>query len=491
MHFRRGTAVAAAGVEALEVRALLSAVAAPQVVARHVFYDNSVYDRRGGRHVAAGQRDAAAIARDKVALLPGQAPSAANYTSYGRGINGIMIDVAGLPPGATIGAAALSFRVGNDGNPSTWPAGPAPRAISVASSLDADGNTVGRITISWRGRAIRNTWLQVTLHANADTGLAAPDVFYFGNLAGDAGAGDGVVNDVDVSAVASHLSRRAAVDDPYDIDRSGRVTRADVRVARRNLGAALYVASPFAEETDVIQPPPLPGAWRSIFRDEFDGSSLAPVWHPAQYWDHDLTVVGDGELQAYDPTGVSVSDGVLRLAARRDDRHGVPYVSGLVMTGGEKALPQSPRFSFLYGYLEVRAKLPAGRGLWPAVWMMPASYDDDAGEIDGVEVFGQKPSEAHFTVHRGHPQEGHEWAGPEFSDDFHTFAVDWQPDHVSWYVDGVERARTSRAELICREAMYPILNLAVGGAAGAPDVSTPLPAEMQVDYVWVWQQGEL
>jgi beta-glucanase (GH16 family) len=227
-----------------------------------------------------------------------------------------------------------------------------------------------------------------------------------------------------------------------------------------------------------------------IFRDEFSDDEVAPVWRTAQYWDGEVTVVGEGELQAYDPTGVSAGGGLLRLTARRDDAHGVPYVSGLVMTGGERARPTSPRFSFLYGYIEVRAKVPAGRGLWPAVWLMPASYNDDNGELDVVEVYGDEPTEARFTIHRDGESDGYDWDGPDLSAGFHTYSVDWQPDHVSWYVDGVERARTRRRGLICPEPMYPILNLAVGGPeAGRPDASTPFPATMEVDYVRVWQRA--
>jgi beta-glucanase (GH16 family) len=168
----------------------------------------------------------------------------------------------------------------------------------------------------------------------------------------------------------------------------------------------------------------------------------------------------------------------------------VPYVSGLVMTGGNDSDANEPRFTFLYGYMEVRAKLPAGQGVWPAIWMMPASYNDDNGELDVLEVIGSEPLHANFTLHRHGDREGHGWDGPDFSKDFHTFGVDWQSDHVSWYVDGVERARSRDASLICPEAMYPILNLAIGGTwGGPPDASTVFPATMDVDYVRVWQSG--
>src|SRR6185503_13354352 len=92
--------------------------------------------------------------------------------------------------------------------------------------------------------------------------------------------------------------------------------------------------------------PPMPGNWNLVWRDEFVGAALDPVWHHAQYWDKDHTVVGDGELQAYDRTAVSVGDGMLHLTAREERKHGVNYVSGLVQTGGHNEDPRRRKFSF-------------------------------------------------------------------------------------------------------------------------------------------------
>jgi beta-glucanase (GH16 family) len=181
---------------------------------------------------------------------------------------------------------------------------------------------------------------------------------------------------------------------------------------------------------------------------------------------------------------------MLHLTAREETKHGMPYVSGLVQTGGNDWVSGEPRFSFTYGYMEVRAKLPSGQGLWPAIWMMPASYNDANGELDVLEVIGSEPNVANFNLHRNGLNDGEDWIGPDFSEGFHTFGVDWQPDHVSWYIDGVERARMTDPALICPEAMYPILNVAVGGDwPGAPDATTTFPATMDVDYVRVWQRA--
>ena len=467
--------------EPLEARTLLS-----EVVGHHVFYNRSAFD---GRRPRAESIDDAAIDAGKVALLPGQSALPANYTSYTRGINGVMVDIAALPAGASLSDDDFAFNTGNNGQPSSWQPAPAPRGITVRPAPCAPDTA--RVTLTWRDRSIRNEWLQVTLHANADTGLAAPHVFCFGNLVGDTGDAPGavaVVSEEEVSAAGANASNDAGIDNPFDFDRNGRVTRGDARAARRNIGARLYTAGPLSTGGSAAMAANLPGDWRLVFRDEFSGPALDPVWHPAQYWDHDLTVVGGGELQAFDPTGLLLSDGTLRLTAREDESYGVPYVSGLVMTGGERALPASPRFSFLYGYLEVRAKIPAGQGLWPAVWMMPASYHDDAGELDVLEVFSGEPDQALFTTHRGRRQDGHAWEGPDLSQEFHTYAVEWRPDSIAWFVDGVERARTNGRHWVVHEAMYPILNLAVGGRdLPQPDGTTDFPATLEVDYVRVWQ----
>jgi hypothetical protein len=246
---------------------------------------------------------------------------------------------------------------------------------------------------------------------------------------------------------------------------------------------------PVPDPGDVPAPPPVSGDWNLTWRDEFTGDTLNPVWHAAQYWDSDYTVVGGGELQVYDRSGVSVSDGMLHLTAREEASHGMDYVSGLVQTGGYDGTSGEPRFNFLYGYMEVRAKLPSGQGIWPAIWMMPASYNDGNGELDVLEVIGSESNVANFSLHRNGAHNTDTWTGPDFSDGFHTYGVDWQPDHVAWYVDGVERGRMTDPALICPEAMYPILNVAVGGDwPGAPDATTAFPATMDVDYVRVWQR---
>ena len=236
--------------------------------------------------------------------------------------------------------------------------------------------------------------------------------------------------------------------------------------------------------------PPRGRQWAVAFDDEFAGTTLAAPWQTHQYWSTGNTSGDEGELETYTPDGVSISGGMLRLTARRSNpqeqaAYGSAYVSGLIETAGVRGDRKSPRFSFLHGYLEVRAQVPSGQGLWPAIWMMPASYHDDNGELDVMENFGGKPTTALMALHRRHKDR--EFNYESLSPGFHTFGVDWEKNFVNWYVDGALAATCTNKALICSEPMYPILNLAVGGTLGGPPTAaTPFPATFTVDYVRIW-----
>jgi hypothetical protein len=215
-------------------RANFGGAPAAAVLGRHVFYNRSAADARS---VAAGYLDDYALAADKQALLPGQAASLANVTSYICGINGIMVDVAGFPGAAALTAADLQFSVGNG---SAWSAAPTPLSVTVRGGAGDAGSD--RVTVVFPDGAIRNTWLRVTVLADTRTGLAAPDVFYFGNLVGDTGdaAGAAKVDADDVLRARRSLSRSGAESlRVYDFNRDGLLNALDLAAVRRNLGAAL------------------------------------------------------------------------------------------------------------------------------------------------------------------------------------------------------------------------------------------------------------
>jgi hypothetical protein len=151
---------------------------APSIAARWIFYNNCAWD---GDDPSANASDDDAIATDKSPLQIGHKATFANYTSYSRGINGIMVDIANLP--ATPTAGDFEFSVGNDNDPEAWVAAPAPVSISVRPGAGAGGSH--RVTIIWADNDIEKEWLEIKTLATANTGLTQDDVFYFGNAVGD------------------------------------------------------------------------------------------------------------------------------------------------------------------------------------------------------------------------------------------------------------------------------------------------------------------
>ncbi len=244
--------------------------------------------------------------------------------------------------------------------------------------------------------------------------------------------------------------------------------------------------------------------WVEVFVDEFDGDELdRSQWTTCYWWDKNGCTNGTtGEMNWYQDGNVSVADGTLRLEARREeisasDGKRYDYTSGIVTTGRSTWKTDGPsRFSFRYGRVEVRAKVPAGQGLWPAIWLLPSDHGITP-EIDVMEILGHRPDRIemhyHYTPRLGGAQnEGQNWKGPDFSADWHRFAVEWRPDAIIWYVDDEERWRFNKRSLISDEPMYLLLNLAVGGDwPGPPDQDTAFPSVFEIDYVRIWQPREL
>lgn len=221
------------------------------------------------------------------------------------------------------------------------------------------------------------------------------------------------------------------------------------------------------------------GVWRTAFKEgshggiqnrTLDGNKELEVYVDPEMPDH------LGRPMGLDP--FSLHDGQIDLIARpaspqvQAEIGGRPYTSGLISS--------QPSFSQTYGYFEARVKLPRGKGLWPAVWMLPA----DLGwppEIDIMESVGN-PFQAFMTVHsRPVPTKGVE-VHPS-SDDFHTYAVSWDPQKVVFYLDGVETQRMPTPSDMHRP-MYILANLAIGGDwAGTPDASTAFPAKFSIRYI--------
>lgn len=221
------------------------------LAARHVFYNNSAQD--GGTPGSHSQDDGA-IANNKQALLPGETASFANYTSYSRGINGIMIDIDGLVDRAS--ASDFVFTVGNSDDPSTWTAVPEPAAVDVREHPTEAGQH--RITLTWADGAIANQWLEVKAKSDANggsLGLAEDDVFYFGNLAGDTD-GDADVDFRDAWTLMGSYKDGASDHTPADGDftADGVVDEADAAALQANYGQTLTMFTAPEPAPTAIEP---------------------------------------------------------------------------------------------------------------------------------------------------------------------------------------------------------------------------------------------
>ena len=227
--------------------AIFSGIVSPEVVARRVFYNNSRWD---GNDPAAGSSDDGAIAPGKTAMLPGETASPANYTGYWRGINGIMVDIGGISTTRTIGD--FGFRVSAPGG---WTAGPVP-TLTVRA-----GEGVGssdRVMLIWSDDAIVDQWVEVTVLAGANTGLAADDVFYFANTVGDCD-GDGDVDSSDCGTLVGEFGRRSGIGAiAADLNVDGRVGLADFAIMRGRFGDTVPLPTfpATAPETPAAAPSP-------------------------------------------------------------------------------------------------------------------------------------------------------------------------------------------------------------------------------------------
>jgi beta-glucanase (GH16 family) len=243
---------------------------------------------------------------------------------------------------------------------------------------------------------------------------------------------------------------------------------------------------------------------RLVWEDNFDGNALDYT-----KWECEVNVFGGGnhEMQIYTdyPKNVRVEHSTLILEAHADNEtlSGTqrPYSSGRVRT--------KHRGDWKYGRFEIRAKLPKGQGIWPAIWMLPTDEDYGrwaaSGEIDIMEAKGHEPNQIYGTLHYGgtwpHNQSDgssmHQFASGDYSDDFHVYRLDWHEDVMRWYVDNQLFRETHASQWHSASAASPapfdkrfhlILNLAIGGNfPGNPNESTQFPCRMEVDWVRVYQ----
>ena len=237
--------------------------------------------------------------------------------------------------------------------------------------------------------------------------------------------------------------------------------------------------------------------WSLVWHDEFnepDGSAPNPA-----NWGYDTGYWVNHEMEYYtdSPNNVRIKDGNLVIQARQEVLNGTNgYTSARLKTEDKQ--------SWTYGRFEARIKIPRGQGMWPAFWMLGANIETvnwpACGEIDIMENIGREPNIVHGTIH-GPGYSGETGVGwydtlPDASalaDKFHVYAIEWEANSISWFVDGLKYRTITRSDLQGKQWVFDLpqfllLNVAVGGGwTGQPTTETIFPQSMLVDYVRVYK----
>jgi len=240
-----------------------------------------------------------------------------------------------------------------------------------------------------------------------------------------------------------------------------------------------------------------------VWSDEFDYEGLPEFTK----WDYDTggSGWGNNELQYYtSDQNAYVTEGNLVIEARKEEYEGKGYTSARLVTRGKG--------DWQYGKIEVRAKLPAGCGTWPAIWMLPTDWEYGAwpssGEIDIMEHVGYNQNNIHASIHtqsyyhKINTQKTSTKVVDGASEDFHIYSIEWLPDKILAYIDGEQyfsfepsklKKSPTYKEWPFDKRMHLLLNIAVGGDwGGAKGIDDAVfPVQMLVDYVRVYQSKEI
>lgn len=267
----------------------------------------------------------------------------------------------------------------------------------------------------------------------------------------------------------------------------------------------IYIDNVKLIKVGTAEPPPPPPAlgekyWYEVVWEENFDTINENIWSFEIGNGHAQGIPGWGnaEWQYYKRENAYVENGVLVIEARKEqvsDQYGTyNYTSARMKTQG--------KFNVKFGRIEFRAKLPYGKGIWPALWMLGENITQvgwpTCGEIDVMEYLGHETNKVYGTIHgpgySGASGKGGSYTLPsgDFTQDFHIFAVEWDPIGIKWYVDNVKFFQITRVEVpgdwVFDQPFFIIMNVAVGGYwPGYPDETTTFPQKMYVDYIKVYK----
>jgi beta-glucanase (GH16 family) len=223
-------------------------------------------------------------------------------------------------------------------------------------------------------------------------------------------------------------------------------------------------------------PAPIAGTnYQLVFDDEFNGTSINTAkWNEVGPWGQPVSSTLPGEK--YLASNVTETPGLATITAQTP---GSTWTSGILSTNGLE--------QFQYGFIDVRAKLPASAGFWPAIWMYGANSSSQ--ELDIMEFLGTDVTQVYQTMHEASgAYEQVASTSTNWTSSYHDFEMLWEPGQVTFYIDNVETA--SFTTNVPSEAMYLMINFDVGAAtdwSGGANASTPSPAQFDIQYVRVYQ----
>ena len=365
-----------------------------------------------------------------------------------------------------------------------------PPSLTIADISDAEGNVTG--TISFNVYLSEGAKDQVRVRYTTLDGTAKAGSDYTGKTNGELIFAPGeTAKVIDLPLLGDTVNES---DETFKVQLSNPIgatlTRALATATIRNDDAYAPITVPM---TGYSTPETYPGKFL-VWRDEFESTNLNPA-----SWSFETGAGGWGnnELQYYRSENTRFAEGNLVIEARKEDFSGAPYTSSRLVTKDKR--------EFKFGRIDIRAALPEGQGIWPALWMLGSNLSSVSwpacGEIDIMELIGNEPNRVHGTAHFGANFSQYQYKGnsktlpgaAKFSDEFHVFSIIWEQDRIRWLLDDVQfheltAATVSPAPYPFNQPFFFIFNVAVGGNwPGSPNGTTTFPQHLIVDYVRVFQ----
>jgi hypothetical protein len=362
-------------------------------------------------------------------------------------------------------------------------------ALSVSNLSIVESNDTKPVYIDLRLSVPYSKEVSMILNTEDGTAKAGEDYLPLNNLAVVFEPGDvqqsvkiDILGDEDFEEIESFFIKISEIENALEPG-----TEIEITIENDDINTTFEIPT-----TGFVSPTSYAG-YNMIWSTEFDnGTNLSNNWtfeigNGNSGW-------GNNELQYYREENTSIKDGFLVIEARKEPFAGRNYTSSRLISKG--------KFEFKYGRVDIRAALPKGQGIWPALWLLGSNISQVSwpacGEIDIMEMLGHEPNKVYGTVHWSNNGQHAEYGGSrtknsgDFVESFHVFSILWDESKITWLVDNlpyhtIDLNGPDKAAF--KEDFFFILNVAVGGNwPGNPDSRTSFPQRMFVDYIRVFQQ---